>query len=89
MVGIITDPEAPSTSIELIWKHEARPLMLNNTVQGLMIDLSQSVVGGVMQERFSDIVSRPGAPFIDAYLSIGSACTTLDMAKMVLIFAST
>ena len=80
MVGIITDPEAPSTSIELIWKHEARPLMLNNTVQGLMIDLIQSVVGGVMQERFSDIVSRPGAPFIDAYLSIGSACTTLDMA---------
>ena len=80
MVGIITDPEASSTSIELIWKHEARPLMLNNTVQGLMIDLIQSVVGGVMQERFSDIVSRPGAPFIDAYLSIGSACTTLDMA---------
>ena len=80
MVGIITDPEAPSTSIELIWKHEARPLMLNNTVQGLMIDLIQSVVGGVMQERFSEIVSRPGAPFIDAYLSIGSACTTLDMA---------
>lgn len=80
MVGIITDPEAPQTSIELIWKHEARPQMLNNTVQGLMIDLIQSVIGGVMQERFSDIVSRPGAPFIDAYLSIGSVCTTLDMA---------
>ena len=59
MVGIITDPEAPQTSIELIWKHEARPQMLNNTVQGLMIDLIQSVIGGVMQERFSDIVSRP------------------------------
>lgn len=32
-----------------------------------------------MGERFNDITSRPDAPFLSAYMGIGSLCETLDV----------
>ena len=79
VIGIITDPEASSTSIELLWKSEGRPEELNNTLQGMLLDLVANIVSQVMAERFQDIVSKPGAPFFNADLAVGNLCETMEV----------
>ena len=79
IIGVITDPEASNTSIEVLWKSEARPEEMNSTVQGMLVDLITSVVSRIMYERFEDIVSKPGAPFFDASLDIANICETCEV----------
>lgn len=71
VVGIITDPEATSTSIEVLWKHDPMPEELNGTDVGFMTDYLKFLVSVIMSERFSDISAKPDAPFISADLSVG------------------
>ena len=78
IIGIITDAEATSSSIEVLWKSEPLPKEFGNTVEGYMIDLVKSYVYYIMQERFGDITSKPGAPFLGASLSVGRLCTTCE-----------
>ena len=80
MVGIITDPEATSSSIEIMWKGEPLPKEFNNTVEGYMVDLLKSYVGFIMRERFGDITAKPDAPFLSASLGVGRLCTTCEAA---------
>lgn len=79
VVGIITDPEATSTSIEVLWKSEPMPEELNSTDMGMMMEIIKNYVSTIMAERFNDITSKPDAPFLNAYLGIGSLCETLDV----------
>ena len=79
IIGILTDPELTNTSIEVLWKSQARPEELNSTAQGELIDLLTSIVSEVMAERFNDIVSKPGAPFFAADFAIGNMCETMDV----------
>ena len=79
IVGVITDPEASNTSLEVLWKSEARPEEMNSTVQGMLIDLISDVVSRIMYERFEDIVSKPGAPFFDAQLEVGNLCESCEV----------
>ena len=72
VVGILTDPELTSSSVELIWKSEAQPEEINATIMGELTSLVKSIVGGVMYERFDDITSKTGAPFIGGGLYISS-----------------
>ena len=72
VVGIITDPEITSPSVELTWKSEAAPEAMNGTLMGEMNSLIKSIVGKVMNERLDDITSKTGAPFINAYLYIST-----------------
>ena len=78
IIGIITDAEATSSSIEVLWKSEPLPKEFGNTVEGYMIDLVKSYIYYIMQERFGDITSKPGAPFLGASLSVGRLCTTCE-----------
>ena len=78
IIGIITDAEATGSSIEVLWKSEPLPKEFGNTVEGYMIDLVKSYIYYIMQERFSDITSKPGAPFLGASLSVGRLCTTCE-----------
>ena len=70
IVGIITDPETTSPSIEMIWKSEAMPETYNATIVGEMNDILKVLVSLVMQERFSDITSKPDSPYLTGSLSI-------------------
>ena len=79
VIGVITDPEASNTSLELLWKSEARPEEMNSTVQGMLVDLISDVVSRIMYERFEDIVSKPGAPFFEAELDIANICETCEV----------
>jgi len=78
IIGVITDPEASNTSLEVIWKSDARPEELNSTAEGMMIDLITDVVSQIMYERFEEIVSKPGAPFFDAQLEVGNLCESCE-----------
>ena len=64
-VGIITDPEASITSIEMLWKRPARPEELNSTDAGMFLDLLNTYIAVIMYERFSDITSQPDV--VNAY----------------------
>ena len=71
-VGIVTDPETTSPSIELIWHSEALPEIANATLLGQATDLIESVLGMVMRERFTDITSKPGSPYLGGSFGVSS-----------------
>lgn len=71
-VGIITDPEITSSSVELVWKSPADPEEINATILGELNALVKNIVGRVMYERFDDITSKTGAPYISGYLYVSS-----------------
>lgn len=79
IVEIITDPEATSTSVEVLWKSQPAPEALNSTQVGMMTDLIKSYVSLIMAERFNDITSRPDAPFTAASMAIGKLCETCEV----------
>ena len=70
IVGIITDPETTAPSIEMTWKSEAMPETYNATIVGEMNDILKVLVALVMQERFTDITSKPDTPYLGASLSV-------------------
>ena len=78
IIGIITDAEATGSSIEVMWKSEPLPKEFGNTVEAYMIDLVKSYIYHIMQERFGDITSKPGAPFLGASLSVSRLCATCE-----------
>ena len=79
LVGIITDPEATSVNLEVLWKSEADPEEMNNTIPGIMGDVMKSIISSVMSERFSDIAAKRDAPFLSASLGIGDLCETCEV----------
>ena len=89
VVGIITDPELTSASVEMIWKSPADPEEYNATVMGEMNSLIKNLIGSIMYERFDDITSKTGAPYIrgslylynliyDAIDAVGAEVTLRD-----------
>ena len=78
LVGIITDPEAQSSSIEVLWKTEPMPKQLNNTDMAFINNIVKAYVRLIMSERFSDIAAKPGAPFLGANFGAGGLCNTSD-----------
>ena len=80
MIGIITDPEATSSSLEVLWKGTPIPKQFNNTAEAEMQKLAQSFVYYIMSERFGDITSKPNSPFLRASFGIGRLCTTCEAA---------
>lgn len=81
IIGVITDPETTSSSINVFWKSEAQPEAYNSTAVGLMTDLLKEIIGHVMNERLSDLAARPDAPFISANFGISNEMETLDCAE--------
>ena len=78
IVGILTDPEAQSSSVEVIWKTEPLPKELRNTDMAYLESLVKTYIRLVMRERFSDIASKPDSPFLGASFTIGGLCNTSD-----------
>ena len=79
IVGIITDPEAVSSSMEIIWKGDALPEEYNSTAIGEMTDILKSIISFVMDERLSDVTAKPEAPFLSASFGIGNLCETMEV----------
>lgn len=79
VIGILTDPEAVSTSMDIYWKSDAMPEEFNGTLVGKMSDLFKDVISNVMGERFDDIAAKPNAPFTEAGMGIGNICETMEV----------
>ena len=79
IVGIITDPENTTTSVEVYWKSDAMPEEYNSTNIGLMVDVVKNIIATVMAERFGDISAKADAPFLSAGFDIGNICETMDV----------
>ena len=71
-VGIITDPESTNPEIELFWHSEAAPESLNATYAGQVSDALKTAVRMVMRERFQDITSKPGSPYLNGSFGVSS-----------------
>ena len=78
IIGIITDAEATSSSIEVMWKGEPMPKVFGNTIEGYMYDLMKTYVSYIMRERFGDITAKADAPFLGGSLGIGRLCATCE-----------
>ena len=78
LVGIITDPEAQRANIEVLWKTQPLPKEFMNTDMAYLHNIIKAYIRLIMRERFSDISSKPGAPFLGASVSIGNLCNTSD-----------
>ena len=76
--GIITDKEATNSQIEMLWRGEPLPKQLNNTDVAYMTNIVKAYIRTIMRERFSDITSKPDAPFISASFGIGELCSTCE-----------
>jgi len=71
IVGIVTDPETTSPSVEMLWHSEAEPETLNSTIVGQMSDYLKAIIGNIMYERFNDITSKPDSPYLGASFGFG------------------
>ena len=80
LIAVLTDPEATSSSIEVLWKSEPMPLELNGTDVGFMTDIITTYIRLIMTERFTDLTAKPDAPFLGASLGIGRLCLASDAA---------
>ncbi len=78
IVGVLTDPELTSSSIEVMWKSEPLPKQLMNTDVAFMMDIMKSYIRLIMRERFTDITSKPDAPFLSGSFYIYNLCNTCD-----------
>ena len=78
IIGILTDPEMTSSSIEVMWKSEPMPKELMNTDVAFMMDIIKTYIRLIMRERFTDITSQPDAPFLGGRFSISSLCNSCD-----------
>ncbi len=79
IIGIITDPEAVGTSVDIYWKNEATPEEFNSTAQGKISDILKMLISSVMGERLDDIAAKPDAPFTSASFAIGNICETMEV----------
>ena len=78
MIGIITDPEATSSSIEVLWKGTPAPKEFNNTLEIYAGELAKTFFYYIMSERFGDITAKADAPFLSASLGVSRLCTTCE-----------
>ena len=78
IIGVLTDPEATGSSIEVLWKGEPLPKEFGNTLEAYTVDIVKSFIYYIMDERFSDITAKADAPFLGASLGAGRLCTTCD-----------
>ena len=86
IVGVITDPEAQYSYVELMWKREPLPKELNNTDIAFVTGLLKNYVGQIMSERFSDIAADPESPFIQAGLFFYPICNECDATRGQVVF---
>ena len=86
VVGIITDPEAQNSRIDILWKHAPIPVEYQNTDVAYMNDLILSIISDIMDERFNDIAAAPNAPFFAAGLFTRDLCNATEAYNAAVLF---
>ena len=86
IVGIITDPEAQYSYVEILWKREPMPKEFNNTDVAFMTNIVKSYVRQIMGERLADIAADPTSPFIQAGVYFYPICNECDATRAQVLF---
>ena len=80
-VGVLTDPETTVPTIALMWESDARDEAMNSTPAGYSIDLIETIISSVMNERFTDVTSKADAPYLQAAFGIGKLCEAFEAVQ--------
>jgi len=88
IVGVVTDPEANSSSAYLMWKMPAIPVQFRNTDMVFVSRLLESVINRVMSERLNTISSKPDAPFIGAGAGFEEICESCQAFVGSVVYAN-
>ena len=86
IVGIITDPEARNSRIDILWKHDPIPVQFQNTDAAYTNDLLLSIISNIMDERFNDIAAAPDAPFFAAGFFTRDLCNACEAYNAAVLF---
>ena len=86
VVGVITDPEASVSTIELLWRSEAMPKEMASTDAAFVLDIVKAVISNVFQERMEAVTASSNAPFINGSLGIGALCEGCDAVQAQVAF---
>ena len=86
VVAVITDPEASSSMVELIWRGEAMPKELCSTDAAFLLDVVKAIISHVFNERMEALTASANAPFIDGGLGIGALCEGCEAVQAQVIF---
>ena len=78
VVAIITDPEATSSSIQILWRSEAMPKELASTDVAFMTDMIKMIISDAFDERMEAITASSTAPFLNGSLGISSLVEGTD-----------
>lgn len=87
VIAVLTDPEATSSQVKLLWRRKPLlPNALNNTDVAMQFNLVQTYISLIMSERFGDITAKPDSPFLSAGFGIGKLCNTCEAASGSVVF---
>ena len=86
VVAIVTDPEATSSSIGLIWRGDAMPKEYASTVVAFMTDIIKMIISDAFAERMEAITASSTAPFISGNLGISSLVEGTDAVMSEVTF---
>ena len=86
VVAVITDPEANSSMVELLWRSEAMPKEMASTDAAFVLDIVKAVISSVFSERMEAITASSNAPFIGGGLGIGALCEGCDAVQAQVVF---
>ena len=78
VVAVITDPEATSSSIGLIWKSTAMPKEYASTDVAFMTDIIKMIIHDAFAERMEAITASSTAPFLSGGVNISSLVEGTD-----------
>lgn len=82
IVSINADPEMQQSSLMLMYKSQAMPKQMNNTMMYELLNVMKSYISSMINERLSDIARKPDAPFIQAMFEPAGSlgiCPTLEV----------
>lgn len=78
IVAIATDPEATSTTMIFSYSRDVIPAEVKASAQGLAFNYLNSAVVTMFNQRITEILQKPNAPFLSVGISSGSL---LGLAK--------
>lgn len=84
---VVTDKEATSTTLSVMYKHEPLDLETRGSIVGLMFNYFDAISTRIINERLEAISKKPNAPFIGAG-SYDSDFMGITKTKKALSFAA-
>ena len=86
IVGIITDPEAQQSRVDILWKHAPIPVQYANFDVAYMQRFAFALISSILDERFTDIASAPNAPFFVAGFFTRDLTNTCEAHQAAVLF---